>query len=87
MPLTLLGLVLASCPSLSFALSEAFTESLQLKPLSDGKVSAHFEFTTTLYDASPRSPTTLEDEDDGAKGFDTGVEANASQRSSSSPAL
>ena len=66
-------LVFALCTTSSYtfnaayAFDEAFAELLHLKPLADGKVSAHFEFTSTLHNAVPRSPSALDKED--ARGY------------------
>jgi len=45
------------------AAEEEYREELTLRPLIDGKVSAHFSFSTLLHRAVPRSPNTLETDD------------------------
>ena len=45
------------------AAEEEYREELTLRPLSDGKVSAHFSFSTLLHGAVPRSPSTLGTDD------------------------
>jgi hypothetical protein len=49
----------------AFGFQEIFSETLELKPLADGKVYAHFTFTTVVHDASPRDATTLKEDDQG----------------------
>jgi phosphatidylinositol glycan class T len=45
------------------AAEEEYREELTLRPLIDGKVSAHFSFSTLLHGAVPRSPSTLGTDD------------------------
>jgi hypothetical protein len=49
--------------SLVNAAEEEYREELTLRPLIDGKVSAHFSFSTLLHGAVPRSPSTLGTDD------------------------
>lgn len=62
LPSTLWLLLLSSIATAS-PTSEQFTEELNLHPLRDGRVAAHFTFQTTLQNSLPRSPETLQVED------------------------
>jgi phosphatidylinositol glycan class T len=42
---------------------EEFREELTLRPLPDGKVAAHFSFSTLLRGAVPRAPSSLGTDD------------------------
>ncbi|KZV68526.1 Gpi16 subunit, GPI transamidase component [Peniophora sp. CONT] len=43
--------------------AEDYSETLTLRPLRDGKLSASFAFTTSLHDAVPRTPDSLSEDD------------------------
>ena len=45
------------------AASEEYREKLTLRPLVDGKLSAHFSFSTVLPGAVPRDPSSLGTDD------------------------
>ena len=45
------------------AAEEEYREELTLRPLVDGKVAAHFSFSTLLHGAVPRAPSTLGTDD------------------------
>jgi hypothetical protein len=45
------------------AAAEEYREELTLRPLVDGKLSAHFSFSTLLPDAVPRDPSSLGTDD------------------------
>lgn len=45
------------------AAEEEYREELTLRPLIDGKVAAHFSFSTLLHGAVPRAPSTLGTDD------------------------
>lgn len=45
------------------AAEEEFREDLTLRPLPDGKVAAHFSFSTLLRGAVPRAPNSLGTDD------------------------
>lgn len=45
---------------------ENYSEKLTLRPLRDGKVAASFGFTTSLYNAVPRTPDSLNQDDERA---------------------
>jgi phosphatidylinositol glycan class T len=45
------------------AAEEEFREELTLRPLPDGKVAAHFSFSTLLRGAVPRAPSNLGTDD------------------------
>ena len=52
--------------SRGFAVTEAaeeYREELTLRPLVDGKLAAHFSFSTLLRSAVPRAPTSLGTDD------------------------
>lgn len=42
---------------------EDYSEKLELRPLHDGKLAASFAFTTSLYNAVPRTPDSLNEDD------------------------
>ncbi|KZT12249.1 Gpi16 subunit GPI transamidase component [Laetiporus sulphureus 93-53] len=58
-----LFLVLSLLPSEVLS-AEQFQEQLTLRPLRDGKLAAHFLFTTLLGDATPREPDSLSTDDE-----------------------
>jgi hypothetical protein len=47
----------------AIAAEEEFREELTLRPLPDGKVAAHFSFSTLLRGAVPRVPSSLGTDD------------------------
>ena len=52
------------CKGFSVATAaEEYREELTLRPLVDGKLSAHFSFSTLLPDAVPRDPSSLGTDD------------------------
>ena len=62
LPAALWLLVLSSVAT-SHPATEHLKEELNLQPLRDGRVAAHFSFQTTLRNSLPRSPDTLPVED------------------------
>lgn len=61
--LLVLTAAILSQSRLASAFEEYLDERLNIKPLRDGRVAAHFSFTASLKGAVPRSPETLGEED------------------------
>lgn len=61
--LLVLTAAILSQSRLASAFEEYLDERLNIKPLRDGRVAAHFSFTASLKGAVPRSPETLSEED------------------------
>lgn len=59
----LIGAVMAVEAAAATAAGEEFREELTLRPLPDGKVAAHFSFSTLLRGAVPRAPSSLGTDD------------------------
>ncbi|TCD65858.1 Subunit of the glycosylphosphatidylinositol transamidase complex-like protein [Steccherinum ochraceum] len=61
-----IGLILNLCTTLTLGhiLNEDFHETLDLRPLPDGRLLSAFSFTTLLKEAIPRDPETLGSEDE-----------------------
>ena len=54
-----------SYAALALALAdEHFNEGLHIRPLQDGRLYTHFSFSTILTGAAPRSPATLNEDDE-----------------------
>jgi GPI-anchor transamidase subunit T len=49
--------------SLTAKAAEEYREELTLRPLIDGKLAAHFSFSTLLRGATPRAPSSLGTDD------------------------
>lgn len=52
------------CQSRVVLAEEQFNEELHIRPLQDGRLYTHFSFRTLLEGAVPRSPATLNDDDE-----------------------